>query len=540
MSSLPAWFDPEFPTPEKCVIQQLLDGAFRDNPDRRFASFEDGSELSYRDLYHRTRQRAAALQQLGVNKGDRVLVWLPNNVEIILSWFAINYIGGCYVPINTSYRGQLLQHVIANSGARIIIAHTQLIERLGEVDPGQLAHIVAIGEPGQAAVAEIKVESQAVLEADEAELQAVDSIMPWDLQCIIYTSGTTGPSKGVLSSYCHHYTIASVAHGHMTEDDCMMVNMPLFHVSGTGAVMAALISQGSIAVFDGFSTSLFWDQVCEHNVTVVCGLVGSMAQFLEKNEPRANDADNPLRMALLFPVSETTIELSKRYRFDYISGFGMTELPVALVTDINCRKKGTCGKPRSGIECRLVDEYDCEVKRGEIGELIVRSDTPWSLVHGYNEMPKETAQSWRNGWFHTGDLFRQDEEGDYFYVDRRKDSIRRRGENISSQEVENAVFTYPDVRDVAAVAVPSEHEEDEVLVVVSTKPDRSVDPENLFEFLRSKLAHFMLPRYIRVLDELPQTPTNKVKKHLLREQGVTADTWDREAAGIVVKREKLR
>ena len=155
-------------------------------------------------------------------------------------------------------------------------------------------------------------------------------------------------------------------------------------------------------------------------------------------------------------------------------------------------------------------------------------------------MPKETAQSWRNGWFHTGDLFRQDEEGDYFYVDRRKDSIRRRGENISSQEVENAVFTYPDVRDVAAVAVPSEHEEDEVLVVVSTKPDRSVDPENLFEFLRSKLAHFMLPRYIRVLDELPQTPTNKVKKHLLREQGVTADTWDREAAGIVVKREKLR
>jgi len=330
-----------------------------------------------------------------------------------------------------------------------------------------------------------------------------------------------------------------VAHGYMGRDDRIMVNMPMFHVSGTGAAYAALARQGSMAIFEGFKTDEFWSQVRSTGCTLTCGLVGSMAQFLEKKEPRPDDADNPLKMALLFPISETTMALAKRYDFNYISGFGMTELPIAMTTEINSTIMGTCGKPRSGVECRLVDEHDIEVRQGDIGELIVRSEQPWSLIHGYNAMPEATAAAWRNGWFHSGDLFRQDEEGNYYYVDRRKDSIRRRGENISSQEVENAVFTHPAVNDVAAVAVSSEHGEDDVLVVVAPKPGTTIDPMELFNFLQPRMAHFMLPHYIRVMDALPQTPTNKVRKHLLREQGVTADTWNREAAGIIVKKDKL-
>jgi crotonobetaine/carnitine-CoA ligase len=325
----------------------------------------------------------------------------------------------------------------------------------------------------------------------------------------------------------------------MDHEDRIMVNMPMFHVSGTGAVYCALIRQSSLAMFAGFKTTEFWRQIRQTGCTLTCGLVGSMAQFLEKNEPQPDDTDNPFKMALLFPISETTMALARRYDFGYFSGFGMTELPIAMVTEVNCAIKGTCGKPRSGVECRLVDENDLEVPRGEYGELIVRSDQPWSLIHGYNAMPEATADAWRNGWFHTGDLFRQDEDGNYYYVDRRKDSIRRRGENISSQEVENAVFTHPTVNDVAAVAVPSEHGEDDVLVVVAPKPGAHIDPLELFDYLRPRMAHFMLPHYIRVVDSLPKTPTNKVRKHILRDEGVTDDTWNREAAGIAIKKDKL-
>ena len=539
MSNRPPWFDPEMPGPSHCVTQGMIDRAYLECPDRIFAVFEDGQEWTYRQLHQRTRERAAGLQALGIERNDRVLVWLPNGPSILLTWFAINYIGATYVPINTAYRGQLLEHVIANSDARLMIVHSELIDRLQSVNHAQLETIVAIGQAPSFEIDGLKIEAESTLDRGESVLQPVDEVMPWDLQSIIYTSGTTGPSKGVLSTYFHQYTIATVAHGFMDHEDRIMVNMPMFHVSGTGAAYCALIRQSSLAMFEGFRTTEFWRQIRDTGCTLTCGLVGSMAQFLEKNEAQADDADNPFKMALLFPISETTMALAKRYDFSYISGFGMTELPIAMVTEVNCTIKGTCGKPRFGVDCRLVDENDLEVPHGESGELIVRSDQPWSLIHGYNAMPEATVEAWRNGWFHTGDLFRQDQDGNYYYVDRRKDSIRRRGENISSQEVENAVFTHPAVNDVAAVAVPSEHGEDDVLVVVAPKPGTSIDPKELFDFLRPRMAHFMLPHYIRVVDSLPQTPTNKVRKHILRDEGVTDDTWNREAAGIAVKKDKL-
>jgi crotonobetaine/carnitine-CoA ligase len=232
--------------------------------------------------------------------------------------------------------------------------------------------------------------------------------------------------------------------------------------------------------------------------------------------------------------------LAERYGFRYMTGFNMTEVSVPLVAELDTRAFGSCGKPRAGIECRLVDEHDIEVPVGQTGELILRSDLPWSMTTSYNGMPEATARAWRNGWFHTGDVFRRDSDNNFYYVDRAKDAIRRRGENISSLEVEREVLAHPAVQEAGAIPAVNPGGEDDVMVVVAPKPGASIDPAELLQFLIPRMAHFMVPRYVRILPALPKTPTNKIQKAELRKEGVTADTWDRDAAGIVVKREKLR
>ncbi|MEE3101178.1 MAG: ATP-dependent acyl-CoA ligase, partial [Pseudomonadota bacterium] len=219
--------------------------------------------------------------------------------------------------------------------------------------------------------------------------------------------------------------------------------------------------------------------------------------------------------------------------------FTMTEPSVPIVSEINSDILPAAGKPRAGVSARVVDENDCELPPGEIGELVLRTDCPWAMNSGYYKNPEATAKAWRNGWFHTGDGFRTDADGNFYFVDRMKDAIRRRGENISSYEVEAEVLAHPDVNECAVVAVKSEVSEDEVLAVVAPVPGKTVDPAELLAFLAPRMAHFMVPRYVRIVHELPRTPTAKVRKIELREAGVTADTWDREAAGIRIKRERI-
>jgi crotonobetaine/carnitine-CoA ligase len=217
----------------------------------------------------------------------------------------------------------------------------------------------------------------------------------------------------------------------------------------------------------------------------------------------------------------------------------MTEISSPIVSEPNPAKPGTCGTIRPGVDVRLVDENDCEVAIGAVGEMLVRTDRPFAMNSGYHKNPEATAKAWRNGWFHTGDAFRRDADGYYYFVDRVKDAIRRRGENISSFEVENDIVAHPDVREAAVIGVPSEYSEDEVMAVIAPVPGRSIDRAALMGFLETRLPYFMVPRYIRILDELPKTPTAKVMKAELRKDGITPDTWDREAAGIKLKREKL-
>ena len=321
--------------------------------------------------------------------------------------------------------------------------------------------------------------------------------------------------------YVQAWTMGVEANRYMTADDRFLVNLPLFHVGGTIFVQTMLSLGGSCLVTDGFRTDSFWDIVRAHAVTGTC-FVGAMTPFLLKLPPSNQDRAHTLRKAVTVPWNEDSLALAERYGIEMYTAFNMTEISSPIVSEANPAEIGTCGKVRQGMEVRVVDENDCELPPGTVGELIVRADRPW-----------------RNGWFHTGDAFRYDEAGNFYFVDRIKDAIRRRGENISSFEVESEVTQFPAVAEAAAIPVPAEHNEDEVMIVVAAAPGQAIDPAELFHFLEPRMAHFMLPRFIRVVDDLPKTPTQKIQKNLLREAGVTTDTWDREAAGIVVRRERL-
>jgi crotonobetaine/carnitine-CoA ligase len=289
---------------------------------------------------------------------------------------------------------------------------------------------------------------------------------------------------------------------------------------------------------DVFSLTEFWSDIRTHGVTAT-GIIGVIASFL-MSVPRApDDADSPLKSCSMGPLVANVDEFKERFGVRVSTGYGMTEIGAPLASDgWNLANATSCGRVRTGYpgyEVRVVDEHDEPVGPGVVGELVVRASEPWVLNVGYYNMPAETAAAWRNGWFHTGDGFRYDEEGNFYFVDRIKDAIRRRGENISSFEVEAYVARHPAVQEVAALGVPAEHGEDEVKICVVVRPGATLDPQELIEFLAPDMPRFMVPRYVEIVEQLPKTPTHRVRKVELR-AGTGTGTWDREAAGVVLPR----
>lgn len=540
MTVSPPWFDPAMPAREDCVVPGLINKWMTATPDKTFILFESGESWTWAETRAIAIRTAAAFQARGIKAGDTILAWLPNNATLIRSWFGANYLGATLVPINTSYRGQLLEHALQTSDARLMVTHPDLLARLATIDHSPLARIIVDSPVLPDLALDLMIESAEALDGDATAVDLSHEPQIWDTPLIIFTSGTTGPSKGVATTYLQQWTTGCVQYGYMTPDDRILVNLPMFHVGGTSSIYAALARGGSVALFDGFNTREFWAQLRRTGSTTISGLIGAMATFLTKAPPRPEDADNPLRFCTLAPITEDTIALSKRYNFHYVSGFNMTEVSSPLITAVDERTHRSCGRPRSGIECRIVDDHDIEVGPDAIGELILRSDHPWVFFKGYHKNPEATAEAWRNGWFHTGDLMTRDEHGNFFFVDRKKDAIRRRGENISSIEVELDVSAHPAVQEVAAYGVACPNGEEEVMVAVTPKPGETIDPQALVEFLIPRMAHFMVPRYVRITTALPKTPTNKIQKTQLKSEGVTADTWDREASGLSLKRQKLK
>jgi crotonobetaine/carnitine-CoA ligase len=532
---------PLTPTADQIVVRSLIDRHAADRGDAVFAFFEDGSSWTFSQMRVQVRACAAYLAANGVAQEDIVAVWLPNGPDALRMILAVNYLGAACAPLGISAKGGFLEHILNNCECKLMVADSRLIPRLAEIETRFLQTLIVVNANGEtsgqpAGLMKI-VDDAPDFNADVAPPALQRPINPWDTQFVLYTSGTTGPSKGVLISYMQRYAHAFAAR-HLSANDRRLIHAPLSHTGGIGNVYGMLARGGSIALVESFKTDRFWSDVRRFEITTT-SLLGVTLPYLLQQPASELDRSHSLKTVQIAPVDESASEFSKRFGIDVFGVYNMTEISAPFHGEPNPKTRGLCGRPRPGVEARIVDENDIELENGQIGELIIRSATPWTMMHGYLNNPQATAEAWRNGWFHTGDAFRKTDEGDFFFADRLKDAVRRRGENISSFEVESEIARHPRVREVAVVAAKSDVSEDEVLAVVSTKAGTTLPPEELIDFLRTRLPHFMIPRFIRFMPELPRTTTQKIVKHELRLQGVTPDTWDRERAGVVVKRDRL-
>ena len=517
------------------MTQPLLQKWAERTPDAMFALFENGPSWTYQQALTQSWIVGAGLARLGVRPGEAVLSFLPNGVEAVSTMLGANACGAVYAPINTAYRLSFLQHAVNVPKAALIVVHASLVDQLAGLDVPDLKTIVVVGSSNYADPGRRVLSWDEMTAVDPVAPSAAQRRDPTDDMVYIYTSGTTGPSKAVCCSYVHHDTYAKwFGHGDIGAQDRAMICLPMFHIGGTGWLHTMLYRGGSFAMVERFSTQRFWSQVRSMNVTTGT-VMAAMGTFLMREPERDDDADNPLRIALLVPDIPDSAGFSRRFDVKLWSGFGMTEVPGPTRTPLgspNLKSAGLVTAPEWHL--RLVNENDVDVPDDVPGELIVRHDIPGAITRGYLNMPEATEKAWRGGWFRTGDLFRRDANGDYYFVDRNKDALRRRGENISSVEVEAVIVEHPGVLQAAIVGVPSNEMEDEVMAFI-VRQDPDLDAETLFEYLGAKLPHFMVPRYIEFIEALPRTPTEKVIKTGLREQGVSANTWDCVAAGYVVK-----
>jgi crotonobetaine/carnitine-CoA ligase len=502
----------------------------------------DGRELTRRELHATNLRWADALRRVGVRAGEHVVTMLPNSFEAFHAWLAVAWLGATEVPANTMYRGEMLRYLIENSGAQTLVISERFLPQLHEV-AAQLEHLTMVVVPDADDVpAELgaRVVTKRELFADASPADDLVGPEYWDVAAIIYTSGTTGPSKGVLMPWGTLWSFVTTApEDFVAPGEGFYAMYPAFHVSGKAMLYQASVFRARMVIREQFSIQHFWDDVRRFGITGA-GLVGPMAPFLMLQPEQPDDADTPLRHVMMGPLVPQVEAFEARFGVEVGTGYGMTEIGAPFASDgYDLANATSCGKLRSGwagYEARIVDEHDQPLGPGEVGELVVRTQEPWVINRGYHGMPEATAAAWCNGWFHTGDAFRYDEEGNYYFVDRLKDAIRRRGENISSFEVEALVSQHPDVMESAAVAVPSEYLEDELKICVVLRDGSTVTHEELIAFLIPRMPRFMVPRYVEFVDALPKTEaTLRTQKVKLRDDPLNDRTWDREAAGIRVE-----
>lgn len=531
---------------ERKSVGQLVKEAARRFGDAPFLLFK-GRSLSFREVDQLSDRMAGGLAELGVGPGDKVVQIMPNRPEIVIGWFAINKLGAVEVPLNVYHKGEVLKYMINNSDAELIIVAKPYLDRLKFIEDGleRVRQVVVFFPEGEERTVDPPIrfptlDFDALLEHDPVQGAEVDWRQP---ACIIYTSGTTGLSKGVVVSHNAALTWAEDLIPYLTygPQDTVYSVLPLFHVNAKFFTCLPLMMVGGrYAIGERFSASRFWDEVRAHGATAF-HFLGGMASMIYNQPRREDDADNPVRIAWGGPVpKEIYHAFEERFGLRLNSQyFGMTETGMVIRAPFDDPHYTSCGRHTEGYEVRLLDENGDEVPPGRIGEICIRPLRPYTLMSGYYKNPQATVEAWENLWFHTGDLARRDEEGYFYFVDRKKDALRRRGENISSFEVERAILQHPAVEECAVVGVASElggAGETEVKAVIVLRRGQRLDPEELIRFLEPRLAYFMIPRFVEFVDELPKTPTGRVEKYRLREQGVTARTWDRERAGIKLRR----
>lgn len=525
------------------VLGEWLRAEAAADPDREFLQC-GGPWVTLAELDRRSDIVAAGLQSLGAAVGDRIAIILPNRIEYVLCVYGIAKVGAVQVPVNTFLRGEMLHHQLAESGASIAVCDraaldqvTPLLDRLPE-----LKSLVLVGEHPAPPAGVIPFEQ---LEAGSTGPQEV-TLSPDDLCVIMYTSGTTGASKGCMISHGYYCAIPAtfVEYGWFHPGERIFGASPLFHFTGQVTVIAnALAARGSAVLEPEFHASTFMARAREVNATALFG-VGAMAvAILAQPADPARDRDHGIRQATWIPMTVADQQrFHDRFGIPVLSEiYGQSECWPATIARAGdpTRRPGGLGKPMAHLELRLVDDHDRDVPVGVAGEILLRPRIPNRMFGGYWNNPAATAEAGRDGWHHTGDNGRLDEDGHLYFVDRKKDSLRRRGENVSSMELERAILRHPAVAAVAVHAVPSPLGEDDIKACIVTSGARPA-VEELFAFFKTELPYYAIPRYVEYLDALPLTQTMRVQKHKLRELGITPATIDLEAEGFVVARDERR
>ncbi|MBR9911397.1 MAG: ATP-dependent acyl-CoA ligase [Gammaproteobacteria bacterium] len=524
-------------TPSECVFHRILEKRAAQQPDATFFTFED-QVFSYADFNARANQMARRLREEGVEYGSAVAVLMKTSPDYLLLWFALGKLGAIEVPINCAYYGDILLHQLRTSNATFAVVDSDFNAAMQAViNESAVEKCFVRGrliEPGQQPWWDFS-QLQAHQNSDNLGVEVAHS----DPGGIIFTSGTTGPSKGVLLSF-HYLTAYGVMYADVNAlqaDDVIYNFLPFFHMSGKFKTIATLVCGGKMRLKERLSISGFLDEVREYGVTNFVG-VGGICNMLLSRPEEPSDAETSIRTIYAVPDPDAAHhELERRFHCKITTVFGSTEvgLPLFRGADDGYRA-ASCGRVSPLYEVKIVDRDDNEVATGAVGEIVVRPKRPYLVASGYVGMPEQTIAAWRNLWMHTGDSGRVDEEGWFYFEDRVSDSLRRRGENISSFEVENLVAKHPAVSEVAAVAYPSELGEDEVRVFVLVRSGHSLEAEALFQHCGECMPYFMVPRYIDIVDELPRTPTAKIEKYKLRKAEKKASTWDCQAHGWVVNR----
>ena len=532
------------------VVGKVLAEQARTRGGKPFIQFEKGHMHTYAEAHAMGNRVGNGYSGIGIAFGDNVAVMLNNRLEYLWSWFGLSRIGGVLVGINTALKGPFLTHVLTNTRARVGVFEPEFLPWLADIED-DVVDMAVVYVPGDV------YDADNLPDFKRIEVRNFDEILSGtpddipskvtyrDIGMIMFTSGTTGPSKGALMPHGHLYLFGHCMETHLglTEDDHYYICMPLFHAQ---AIMmqffATLIAGGSAVLAKQFRATSWIDDIREHECTVT-NLLGVMNDFVLRQPAKNTDTDNELRIVSAVPVTNETLE-NLRTRFaipKFNELFGMTECNLPVVRPLDAPDEAGCsGKVWDKyFEVIVADpETDEELPRNEVGEILVRPKEPYCFMAGYNDMPERTVDTWRNFWFHTGDAGRMDDRGYLWYIDRIKDTIRRRGENISSFEVEAVFLDHEAVKECAAVAVKAElGGEDEVLICIILEEDAERPaPESLLDYAVPRMPYFAVPRFIDFVEEIPTTPTAKIQKNKLRDRGLSANAWDRETAGYKVSR----
>lgn len=538
---------------EDLTWTRLLERQATRNGQKPYLIFE-GNSWSYVDVEKITRQLAVGLISFGIQPGDHVALLVGNCPETLFLNFALGRIGAVSCPINTAAKGELLAYFLSSSNSCAIILGTDSFSKFEEIESKlpKVQRVLVVQEkqisqesqkltqPGYQGISNKVINYENLIKSNLNSL--LPKVGPKDPQAIMFTSGTTGPSKGIVVTHeqSFGFSIGRVEYLGLESDDVVYTCLPLFHGNAlNAAAVPAFLADATLILSRRFSARSFWEEVRKNNVTQF-NLLSSMTNILWGMSPSPQDRVHKVRQCTMVPVPIFAADFTLRFGIEIVSSYSLTDFGQGTFLQPSAPKEKyrSAGQPRPRVELTIIDDNEQPLPNGEAGEICLRSIDPTLSGRYYYGMPEETALANQGGWFHTGDRGYLDKDGFLYFVDRKKDAIRRRGENISSWEVEQVIARHPDVADVAVYAVSSEFSEDEVMASIVCRDGRTIAPVDLILFCESNMAYFMVPRYLEFLPDLPRTLTEKVQKQDLRKRAESRieSLWDREKSGIVLKR----